>query len=98
MTDEPRPTREPRWLHFKATCRYLDLSPSTLSAKLIAGVGPKFHKSPGSRFRIFWTPDLDDWVMNSPERQLTQAERKRLAKLQEGGARGKRSALDDKQR
>ena len=89
MTTKPRPNSQPRWVHFKGACKYLDLSPITLTTKLNAGVGPKFHRSPGSRNKIFWTPDLDDWVMNSPERPLTQGERERYAKLQEGAERAR---------
>jgi hypothetical protein len=90
VTNEPRPTPPGRWLHFKAACRYVDLSPSAMAAKLIAGTGPKFHRSPGSRFKIFSTLDLDDWIVNAPERAPTQAERGRLIKLQEGAERVRR--------
>jgi hypothetical protein len=76
-----------RWLRFKGACRYLDIAPSTMSLKLSNGTGPKFHQSPGSMFKIFWSGDLDDWVLNAPKRQLTPAERVRLARLQEGAAR-----------
>ena len=99
MTDEiPRPLasaplrREPpahRWVHFRGACEYLDLSPVTLTAKLNAGVGPKFYRSPGSRNKIFRTDHLDDWVANAPERPLTQAERDRLIKLQAGARRSR---------
>ena len=87
MTDNPRPNSQPRWLHLKAAARYVDLSVSAMALKLSNGTGPKFHRSPGSRFKIFSTLDLDDWIVNAPERVPTQAERERLAKLQEGAER-----------
>jgi hypothetical protein len=87
MTNETHPNTQARWLHFKAMCKYVDLSTTTMEAKLLAGVGPKFHRSPGSKNKIFWTPDLDDWIVNSPERQMTPAERARLVKLQAGAER-----------
>jgi hypothetical protein len=87
MTDNLHPNSQGRWLHFKAMCRYVDLSPSAMTAKLIAGTGPRSYQSPGSRNKIFWSGDVDDWVVNAPERVLTQAERGRLIKLQEGAAR-----------
>lgn len=87
MTDEPLPTSPGRWLRFKSACKYLDIAPSTMSLKLNNGTGPKFHQSPGSMFKIFWSGDLDDWVLNAPKRVLTPAERVRLARLQEGAAR-----------
>lgn len=87
MTNEPLPTSPGRWLHFKAMCKYVDLSPSAMAQKLAAGVGPRSYQSPGSRFRIFWSGDVDDWIVNAPERGLTQAERGRLIKLQEAAER-----------
>jgi hypothetical protein len=87
MTDNIRPNPQPRWLHVKGACRYIDLSFNTLMAKLRAGTGPQFYRSPGSKNLIFWTPDLDLWITTAPERQLTQAERGRLAKLQLGAQR-----------
>jgi hypothetical protein len=87
MTNERDPSPQGGWLHLKAAARYVDLSVSALSLKLSNGNGPRFHQSPGSRFKIFSMRDLDDWVMNAPERQLTHAEQGRLAKLQEGAAR-----------
>ena len=87
MTDEiPRPHR---WVHFKGACEYLDLSPVTLASKLNAGVGPKFYRSPGSRNKIFRTDHLDDWVVDAPERPITEAERDRLVKLQAGARRSR---------
>jgi hypothetical protein len=107
MTDEiPRPLasaslrQEPpahRWVHFKGACEYLDLSPVTLAAKLNAGVGPKFYRSPGSRNRIFRTDHLDDWVANAPERPLTEAECDRLIKLQAGARRSREQRRRERQ-
>lgn len=87
MTDDFLPNPYPRWLRLKAASEYLGLKPGTLSQKLCNGTGPKSHRAPGSRNRIFWTPDLDDWVRNTPTRPPTQAEIARVAKLQEGAAR-----------
>ena len=75
------------WLHHKGAARYLDISPLTLTAKLRAGTGPKSYKSPGSLKRIFWTPDLDDWVLNSPKRLPTPGEQARTVRLQAGAER-----------
>jgi hypothetical protein len=71
-------------------CKYVDLSPSAMALKLSNGTGPRSYQSPGSRFRIFWSGDVDDWIVNAPERVLTQAERARLIKLQEGAERVRR--------
>ncbi len=87
MTDEPLHTSPGRWLRFKSACKYLDIAPSTMSLKLSNGTGPRYRMSPGSRFRLFWSGDLDDWVLNAPPHPVTQAERARLIKLQEGAER-----------
>jgi hypothetical protein len=87
MTDSPHPTSPGRWLRLKAACKYLNISTVTLTKKLNARVGPRSYRSPGSRFRIFWSGDLDDWVLNAPKHPMTQAERERLAKLQAGAER-----------
>jgi hypothetical protein len=87
MFTEFRPNPQPRWLHFKAACKYLDLSHVTLALKLSNGTGPKFYRSPGSKNKIFWSLDLNDWVVNAPEHPMTEAERGRLAKLQAGAER-----------
>ena len=79
----------PRWLHFSEAAAYLGLKPGTLSLKLRRGIGPKFHLSPGSRDKIFFTGDLDAWVRTAPERALTQAEIERRQKLQAGAERAR---------
>ena len=101
MTDESIHTSPGRWLRFKSACQYLDIGPSTMSLKLSNGTGPRYRMSPGSRCRLFWSGDLDDWVLNAPKHPVTQAERARLAKLQEGAARvreerrARRAKIDD---
>jgi hypothetical protein len=87
MTGNPKINAHPRWLHFKAMCRYVDLSRSAMEVKLAKGTGPKFHKSPGSRNLIFWSGDLDAWILNAPPHPVTPVERQRLAKLQAGAER-----------
>jgi hypothetical protein len=87
MTDNPHSNSQPRWLRLKAACLYVNLSRNAMLQKLRAGTGPKFHVSPGSRFKIFWSGDLDDWILNAPTHPVTPAERERLAKLQAGAAR-----------
>jgi hypothetical protein len=89
MDDKPHHNPSPRWLHYGAACDYLDLKRGTLAKKLAERTGPRFYLSPGSRSKIFWTPDLDDWVRDAPRRELTQAEIKRFAKLQAGAARAR---------
>jgi hypothetical protein len=90
MTGNPHVNAHPRWLHFKAMCRYVDLSRSAMEVKLAKGTGPKFHKSPGSRNLIFWSGDLDDWIVNSPPHAMTEAERARTIKLKAGAERARK--------
>jgi hypothetical protein len=80
MTDNPHPN-SPRWLRFKSACKYLDIAPSTLAAKLITGSGPRYCVLPGSRYRLFLSSDLDTWILNAPTRPVTPAERERRVKL-----------------
>jgi hypothetical protein len=87
MTDDPRPNPQPRWVHQQGAADYLDLELSTFVKKLIDGTGPRFYLAPGSRNKIFWTPDLDAWVMTTPERPVTEGEIRRLEKLQAGARR-----------
>jgi hypothetical protein len=87
MTDNPHPTSPGHWLRLKAACKHLNISTVTLTKKLNAGTGPRSYQSPGSRFRIFWSGDLDAWILNAPPHPVTPAERERLAKLQAGAER-----------
>jgi hypothetical protein len=87
MSNDFLPNPAPRWLRLRGAAEYLGLKPGTLSQKLFYGTGPKFHRALGSRNRIFWTPDLDEWVRNTPTRAPTPAENGRLTKLHEGAAR-----------
>jgi excisionase family DNA binding protein len=75
------------WLHMSAACEYLGLRRGTLEKKIAEGTGPRFFYSPGSRDRIFHTSDLDQWVMDSPRRELTRAEIARLEKFHAGAER-----------
>jgi hypothetical protein len=79
----------PRWLRFEDACSYVGLKPGTLNTKIDNGTGPKFHRSPGSRDRVFWTGDLDDWIRNSPERALTPAEIERGERFQAASLRAR---------
>jgi hypothetical protein len=87
MTDELFSTSPGRWLRFKSACKYLDIAPSTMSLKLNSGTGPRHRTAPGSRHKIFWSGDLDDWILSAAPHPVTEAERERLAKLQAGAER-----------
>jgi hypothetical protein len=89
MIDETLPTSQGRWMRLKSASKYVNLSPSAMAQKLAAGNGPKFYRSPGSRFRLFWTGDLDAWILSAPKHPVTQAERERLIKFQEGAERAR---------